>query len=131
MPASGSTAGQEVRSQLAAREEGGGRGRRPEAEATPPESPGHPRSHGGGPAAGSGLKDCSEKLVAAWRARAIKVYPSEFRDTSEDLRSTLLAALCSFRESGITDALVDLLDALVHKVNARRSGGWRSGSPPG
>ncbi|MGX1114872.1 hypothetical protein RKD37_000235 [Streptomyces ambofaciens] len=24
--------------------------------------------------------DCSEKLVAAWRARAIKMYPSDFRD---------------------------------------------------
>lgn len=25
---------------------------------------------------------CSEKLVAAWRARAIKMYPSDFRDTA-------------------------------------------------
>ncbi|MFE5539418.1 hypothetical protein ACFQ78_27210 [Streptomyces sp. NPDC056519] len=29
---------------------------------------------------------CSEKLVAAWRARAIKMYPSDFRDTNEDVR---------------------------------------------
>ncbi|MEU6404988.1 DUF4158 domain-containing protein [Streptomyces sp. NPDC046985] len=36
--------------------------------------------------------DCSEKLVAAWRARAIKMYPSDFRDTAEDVRITLLAA---------------------------------------
>ncbi|WP_331755587.1 DUF4158 domain-containing protein [Streptomyces sp. NBC_01643] len=58
--------------------------------------------------------DCSEKLAAAWRARAIKMYPSDFRDTSEDVRITLLAALCSSRQ-----ALVDLLVALVHKINAR------------
>ncbi|MET7931065.1 Tn3 family transposase [Streptomyces sp. NPDC005349] len=63
--------------------------------------------------------DCSEKLVAAWRARAIKMYPSDFRDTSEDVRITLLAALCSSRQAEITDALADLLIALVHKINAR------------
>ncbi|WP_307711260.1 DUF4158 domain-containing protein [Streptomyces sp. V4I23] len=61
----------------------------------------------------------SEKLVAAWRARAIKMYPSDFRDTHEDVRITLLAALCSSREAEITDALVELLIALVHKINAR------------
>lgn len=63
--------------------------------------------------------DCSEKLVAAWRARAIKMYPSDFRDTAEDVRITLLAALCTSRQAEITDALVDLLVALVHKINAR------------
>jgi hypothetical protein len=63
--------------------------------------------------------DCSEKLLAAWRARAIKMYPSDFRDTSEDVRITLLAALCSSRQAEITDALVDLLVALVQKINAR------------
>ncbi|WP_405866071.1 DUF4158 domain-containing protein [Streptomyces sp. NBC_00005] len=63
--------------------------------------------------------DCSEKLVAAWRARAIKMYPSDFRDTAEDVRVTLLAALCSSRQAEITEALVDLLIALVHKINAR------------
>jgi hypothetical protein len=47
--------------------------------------------------------DCSEKLVAAWRARAIKMYPSDFRDTSEDVRITLLAVLCSSRQAEITD----------------------------
>ncbi|MFE2442277.1 DUF4158 domain-containing protein [Streptomyces sp. NPDC059426] len=63
--------------------------------------------------------DSSEKLVAAWRARAIKMYPSDFRDTAKDVRITLLAALCSSRQAEITDALVDLLVALVHKINAR------------
>ncbi|MER6432163.1 hypothetical protein ABT272_31260 [Streptomyces sp900105245] len=63
--------------------------------------------------------DCSEKLVAAWRARAIKMYPSDLRDTNENVRVTLLAVLCSSRPAEITDALVDLLVALVHKINAR------------
>jgi TnpA family transposase len=63
--------------------------------------------------------DCSEKLLAAWRARAIKMYPSDFRDTAEDVRITLLAALCSSRQAEITDALADLLIALVQKINAR------------
>ncbi|MFH9298931.1 Tn3 family transposase [Streptomyces sp. NPDC017520] len=63
--------------------------------------------------------DCSEKLVAAWRARAIKMYPSDFRDAGEDVRTTLLAALCASRQAEITDALVELLVALVHKINAR------------
>ncbi|WP_218184321.1 DUF4158 domain-containing protein [Streptomyces sp. PKU-EA00015] len=63
--------------------------------------------------------DCSEKLVAAWRARAIKMYPSDLRDTIEDVRAALLATLCSSRQAEITDALVDLLVALVHKINAR------------
>jgi hypothetical protein len=64
--------------------------------------------------------DCSEKLVAVWRARAIKMYPSDFRDTSEDLRITLLAALCSSCQAEITDALVDLLVALVPALHYRR-----------
>ncbi|MEU7371009.1 hypothetical protein AB0B92_36685 [Streptomyces hygroscopicus] len=63
--------------------------------------------------------DCSEKLVAAWRARAIKMYPSDFRDTAEDVRIPLLAVLCSSRQAEITDALGDLLIALVQKINAR------------
>ncbi|MFE7453606.1 DUF4158 domain-containing protein [Streptomyces griseus] len=37
--------------------------------------------------------DCSEKLLAGWRSRAIKMYPSGFRDTADDARITLLAAL--------------------------------------
>ncbi|MET8537973.1 Tn3 family transposase [Streptomyces sp. NPDC005065] len=63
--------------------------------------------------------DCSEKLLAAWRARAIKMYPSDFRDTAEDVRITLLAALGSSRQAEITDALADLLIALVQKINTR------------
>ncbi|MFG2395695.1 hypothetical protein [Streptomyces lydicus] len=47
------------------------------------------------------------------------MYPSDFRDTAEDVRITLLAALCSSRQAEITDALVELLIALVQKINAR------------
>ena len=63
--------------------------------------------------------DCSEKLVAAWRARAIKMYPSDFRDAGEDVRTALPAALCASRQAEATDALVELLLAPVRKVNAR------------
>ncbi|GGS36790.1 hypothetical protein Snoj_16620 [Streptomyces nojiriensis] len=47
------------------------------------------------------------------------MYPSDFRDTAADVRITLLAALCSSRQAETTDALVELLVALVHKINAR------------
>lgn len=33
--------------------------------------------------------------MAAWRVRAIKMYPSDFRDAGEEVRTTLLAALCA------------------------------------
>ncbi|MFF3208694.1 hypothetical protein [Streptomyces sp. NPDC002962] len=56
---------------------------------------------------------------SSWRAWEIKMYPSDFRDTAEDVRFTLLAALCSSRQAEITDALVELVVALVHKINAR------------
>ncbi|MER6540086.1 hypothetical protein ABT215_41250 [Streptomyces sp900105755] len=60
-----------------------------------------------------------ERSAAARRARAIKMYPSDFRDAGENVRTTLLAALCASRQAEITDALVELLVALVHKINAR------------
>ena len=62
--------------------------------------------------------DCSEKLVDAWRARAARLYPSDLRASPVSIRLTLLGALCRKRQSEITDALVDLLIGLVHKVNA-------------
>jgi broad specificity phosphatase PhoE len=62
--------------------------------------------------------DCSEKLVDAWRARAARLYPSDLRASPVPIRLTLLGALCRKRQSEITDALVDLLIGLVHKVNA-------------
>ncbi|WP_072691401.1 Tn3 family transposase [Rhodococcus marinonascens] len=63
--------------------------------------------------------DASEKLVDAWRARVARSFPSDLRDMPEPIMLTLLAALCWVRSSEITDALVDLLIELVHKVNTR------------
>jgi TnpA family transposase len=61
----------------------------------------------------------SEKLVDAWRARAARSYPSDLRAAPRPVRLTLLAALCWVRSAEITDALVDLLVGLVHKINTR------------
>jgi Domain of unknown function (DUF4158) len=61
--------------------------------------------------------DCSERLVDAWRARAARLYPSGLRASPVPIRLTLLGALCRRRQSEITEALVDLLIGLVHKVN--------------
>ena len=63
--------------------------------------------------------DASEKLVEAWHARAARCYPSDLRAAPRPVRLTLLAALCWVRSAEITDALVDLLIGLVHKINAR------------
>lgn len=65
------------------------------------------------------FSDTSDKLVEAWRARAARAYPSDLRSAPRPVRWTLLAALCWVRSAEITDALVDLLIALVHKINAR------------
>jgi len=61
--------------------------------------------------------DASEKLVAAWRARAAKLYPSDLRASPRPVRLTLLAALCWTRTSEVTDGLVELLVDLVHKID--------------
>ena len=61
----------------------------------------------------------SDKLVAAWRARAAGSYPSDFLANPAPVRLTLLAALCWSRTSEITDALVDLLIGLIARINAR------------
>jgi Tn3 transposase DDE domain/Domain of unknown function (DUF4158) len=63
--------------------------------------------------------DASDKLVDAWRERAARSFPSDLRDAPEAVRLTLLAALCWVRSAEITDALVDLLIELVHKINTR------------
>jgi len=63
--------------------------------------------------------DASDKLVETWRARAARSFPSDLRDMPEPIMLTLLAALCWVRSAEITDALVDLLIDLVHKVNTR------------
>ncbi|SFO06956.1 Transposase and inactivated derivatives, TnpA family [Streptomyces sp. cf124] len=63
--------------------------------------------------------DVSEKLVAAWRARAAKEYPSDLRAAAGPVRYTLLSTLCHVRETEITDSLVELFIQLVQKINTR------------
>jgi len=63
--------------------------------------------------------DASERHVAAWRARAAKLYPSDLRAAPRSVRLTLLAALCWTRTAEITDGLVDLLIELVHGIGTR------------
>lgn len=63
--------------------------------------------------------EASDRLVAAWRARAARMFPSDFLACPESVRVTLLAALCWTRRSEITDALVELLIGLIHRIKAR------------
>ncbi|TCO55695.1 Tn3 transposase DDE domain-containing protein [Actinocrispum wychmicini] len=63
--------------------------------------------------------DTSDRLVAAWRSRAARMFPSDLLDCPEPVRHTLLAALCWVRQAEITDALIGLLVDLVQKINAR------------
>mgnify|MGYP000981002651 CR=1 FL=1 len=58
-------------------------------------------------------------IVAAWRARAGVESPSHLREHSQTLRVVLLAALVHQRQREITDTLVELLIATVHRINAR------------
>ncbi|MGW4801717.1 Tn3 family transposase, partial [Nonomuraea sp. NPDC004297] len=61
----------------------------------------------------------SEKVVAGWRARAMKMYPSDFEAAAPPVRLTLLAALCQVRQAELIDGLVELLIQLVHKISVR------------
>jgi TnpA family transposase len=61
----------------------------------------------------------SEKIVAGWRARAMKMYPSDFTAAPQPIRITLLAALCHVRKTEMIDGLVELLIQLVHKISVR------------
>jgi hypothetical protein len=47
------------------------------------------------------------------------MYPSDFRGSPRPIRLTLLAALCAVRAAEIIDGLVDLLIALVLKIDTR------------
>ena len=67
-----------------------------------------------------GLFDAgSEKVASAWRDRAAKLYPSDLQASARPVRLTLLAALCWSRLGEVTDGMVDLLIALVHRIDAR------------
>lgn len=61
----------------------------------------------------------SEKIVAAWRSRAARMYPSDFAECAPAVRYTLLAALCWTRQAELIDSLVELLIRLIHRINAR------------
>ncbi|MGW3471041.1 hypothetical protein ACWDKQ_21870 [Saccharopolyspora sp. NPDC000995] len=63
--------------------------------------------------------DVSDRMIAAWRSRAARMFPSDFAECSGPVRYTLLAALCWVRQAEITDDLIRLLVDLVHKINAR------------
>lgn len=65
------------------------------------------------------LDDIAPKVVATWRARAAVEAPSHLRTHPQPLRLALLAALLRARERQITDTLVELLIATVHRINAR------------
>ncbi|MEV4800224.1 hypothetical protein AB0K18_09415 [Nonomuraea sp. NPDC049421] len=62
--------------------------------------------------------DVAPKVLAAWRARAAVEAPSHMRTHPREL-TVLLAALVQEREREITDALVELLIATVHRIKAR------------
>jgi len=61
----------------------------------------------------------SDRIVAAWRARAARMYPSDFADCGEPVRYALLVALCWTRQAELVDGLVELLVGLIHRINAR------------
>lgn len=63
--------------------------------------------------------DVAPRVVAGWRARAAVEAPSHLRRHPTPLTVTLLAALVHRREREITDTLVELLIATVHRIGAR------------
>jgi hypothetical protein len=64
--------------------------------------------------------DIAPKVLTGWRDRAAMESPSHLReDHPEEIKLTLLAALLYCRGREITDTLVDLLIATVHRINAR------------
>lgn len=63
--------------------------------------------------------DVAPKILEEWRARATVEAPSHLRRHPQALTLTLLAALVHRRELEITDTLVELLIATVHRIGAR------------
>lgn len=67
--------------------------------------------------------DVAPKVLASWRQRAAVESPSHLRrrspQTALTLLAALLAALLAECEREVTDALVDLLIATVHRIGAR------------
>ncbi len=63
--------------------------------------------------------DVAPKVLDGWRARAVVEAPSHLRRHARPLTAMLLAALVYWREREITDTLVELLIATVHRIGAR------------
>ncbi len=63
--------------------------------------------------------DASDRVVGSWRARAARMYPSDFAECGDEVGRALLAALCWTRQAELVDGLVELLIGLIHKINAR------------
>jgi len=64
--------------------------------------------------------DIAPRVLAGWRDRAAMESPGHLRDDHPpEVRLTLLAALLYWGGREITDTLVDLLIATVHRINAR------------
>jgi hypothetical protein len=63
--------------------------------------------------------DVEPKVLASWRTRAAVEAPSHMRTHPSELAVLLLAALVHEREREITDTLVELLIATVHRIKAR------------
>jgi len=63
--------------------------------------------------------DVAPKVLDGWRARAVVEAPSHLRRHTQPMTVTLLAALVHRREREITDTLVELLIATVHRIGAR------------
>jgi TnpA family transposase len=63
--------------------------------------------------------DVAPKVLDGWRARAAVEAPSHLRRHAQPLALTVLAALVHQREREITDTLVELLIATVHRIGAR------------
>jgi Domain of unknown function (DUF4158) len=68
----------------------------------------------------SGLfADVAPKVLADWRSRAMIEAPSHLRRHSKPVSVMLLAGLVFCREREVTDALVELFVAAVHRIGAR------------
>jgi hypothetical protein len=65
------------------------------------------------------FSDVAPKILEEWRARATVEAPSHLRRHPQPLTLTLLASLVHRRELEITDTLVELLIATVHRIGAR------------
>jgi len=61
----------------------------------------------------------SPKVLAAMKRRVAIEETNEIRQPPLAVRMTLLAVFCFVRGREITDTLVDLLNAVVHKISAR------------